>query len=339
VSYTPLEQLAPSTPSQVVAQEGDTLRSIAARVYGDESLWYLIADENGEVDPDGAVSPGRMLTIPSRVVSLANNAESFKPFDIQKAIGDVTPTQATPPPQLKNGCGFVGMVIVVVVAIIASVYLGPEVGTALVEAVGATSATGIAVATGVGYGIAAGIGSAVGQGIAMAVGAQEKFSWESVAATALTAGILKGVGVGPVAGEVTSTPQMLVNGAVASVVNQGVNVALGLQDSFNWRELAISSVSSAVAGKLTAGIDNKMNQAVVGGFTSAAVRRALGGRVEVDAVLADVFANVIGNSIVAKLHEQEVNLTAGMMAGVAPASQAAPEAEQSSEWWLDMSSS
>jgi hypothetical protein len=90
---------------------------------------------------------------------------------------------------------------------------------------------------------------------------------------------------------------LLVNGAVASVVNQGVNVALGLQDSFNWRELAISSVSSAVAGKLTAGIDNKMNQAVVGGFTSAAVRRALGGRVEVDAVLADVFANVIGSSI------------------------------------------
>jgi hypothetical protein len=327
----------------VVAQEDDTLRSIAARVYGDESLWYLIADENGEVDPDAAISPGRMLTIPSRVVSLANNAESFKPFDIQKAIGDVTPTQAAPPPPTKNGCGMLGMLIVFVVVAIVSYYAGPIAGQTVGNAFtgGAASATASAAAaaaplastsvagavtagatasaaaavtssaaylTGyaVGYGLAAGIGSAIGQGIAVAVGAQEEISWKGVAATALTAGLMQGAGSTGLISATSSIPQMLVQGAVGSVVNQGVNIALGLQDSFSWRELAISSVSSAVAGKLTQGMDSKVNQAVVGGFASAAVRRALGGRVEVDAVLADVFANVIGNSIVDRIETSSV---------------------------------
>jgi YD repeat-containing protein len=306
VNYTPLEQLAPTTPPQVVAQQGDTLRKIAARVYGDESLWYLIADENGELSPDAEIAPGRMLTIPSRVVSMANNAESFNPFNVGDVIGDLTPTQMAPPPAMKNGCGVLGMIIVFVVMIVVTYYTAGAAAGPMAEAsaaVGTSTVAGVgALTTGEAFAAAA-IGAAAGsiasQGVAMALGMQDKFSWKSVLGSALTAGIIAGSGINTMFGANPSFGQMMVQGAAASMVNQGVNLALGLQDSFSWREVAISSVSSAVSGELTEGIESKIGQGFIGSISSTVVRVAMGGRVEADAVLADVFANVIGNSITA----------------------------------------
>ena len=45
VNSTPISGYSDVPPS-IVAQAGDTLRIIAARVYGDEGLWYLIAQKN-----------------------------------------------------------------------------------------------------------------------------------------------------------------------------------------------------------------------------------------------------------------------------------------------------
>ena len=46
-------------------REGDSLRRIAKRVYGDEALWKAIRDANpGKVGPDGAVRAGVELSIP-----------------------------------------------------------------------------------------------------------------------------------------------------------------------------------------------------------------------------------------------------------------------------------
>jgi LysM repeat protein len=47
-------------------QDGDTLRSIARQAYGDEGLWYHIAEGNGlSGEPD--LQAGQTLTIPSSI--------------------------------------------------------------------------------------------------------------------------------------------------------------------------------------------------------------------------------------------------------------------------------
>jgi LysM repeat protein len=59
VNYTPVSGAYPAaTPATVVVQTGDTLRSIAGRVYGDVTLWYVIAEENGLTDPDADLADG-----------------------------------------------------------------------------------------------------------------------------------------------------------------------------------------------------------------------------------------------------------------------------------------
>ncbi len=123
VNFTPVSPHYPaSAPSQVVVQEGDTLRSIAARVFGDASLWYILAEANGLTNPDEKLAAGTQLDIPNKIVSLQNSADSFKPFDPGQAIGDATPTQ--PPP--KGGCGIAGMILMIVITIVVVYFVGPR---------------------------------------------------------------------------------------------------------------------------------------------------------------------------------------------------------------------
>lgn len=56
--------------------DGDTLQSVAAAVWGDASLWYLIADANGL--PGGApLAPGVSLIIPNKVHNIHNGASTW----------------------------------------------------------------------------------------------------------------------------------------------------------------------------------------------------------------------------------------------------------------------
>nr|WP_246455233.1 LysM peptidoglycan-binding domain-containing protein [Thermomonas brevis] len=58
--------------------EGDTLQSIAQRVYGNGSLWYVLAAANAVTDAE--LVAGSTLKVPS-VKTTANDATTFKPFD------------------------------------------------------------------------------------------------------------------------------------------------------------------------------------------------------------------------------------------------------------------
>ena len=52
-SYDPINptsQGASATGSRYTVRDGDSLRSIARNVWGDESLWYIIADANALID-------------------------------------------------------------------------------------------------------------------------------------------------------------------------------------------------------------------------------------------------------------------------------------------------
>lgn len=126
-SYDPINGLNyQSTASRYTVSEGDTLESIAATVWGDASLWYKIAEANG-LNSSAQLVAGMSLVIPSTVhVATQNNTNTYKVYDPNSAIGDTSPTAAKPP--RNNKCGMFGQISAAVVAIAATVYLGPVGG-------------------------------------------------------------------------------------------------------------------------------------------------------------------------------------------------------------------
>ncbi|WP_232522503.1 LysM peptidoglycan-binding domain-containing protein [Stenotrophomonas acidaminiphila] len=104
--------------TQVTVQSGDTLRSLAQRVYGNESLWYVIAAANA-LDGDSGDGPlvaGSSLTVPE-VKTSSNDASTFKPYNPGEISGPSTPSLPYIQPPSDSGCGKLGMVIMVVVAV------------------------------------------------------------------------------------------------------------------------------------------------------------------------------------------------------------------------------
>jgi hypothetical protein len=299
VNFEPISSRYPApTPSQYTVQSGDTLRAIATRIFGDGGLWYVIADANGlTIGPNDSLTEmvGQSLRIPNEVVAISNTADSFKPFNVGDALGETSPIQpALPPPRPKKGCGIVGMIIMVIVAVVVTVLSWGTMGPVM----------------------AAMLGSVASQLVGMAIGAQDKFSWKAVALAGITAGITAGTPIstiGTVVGEVTNS---IVGAAVQAVVNnavgQGVAIAMGMQDKFNWRSLAVSAVSAPIAnwasGKVGAAIDSKVGAAgsllsrnlsdATTSVVRAGVTLAMGGKVDVADVVGDIFGNFLGNSIV-----------------------------------------
>jgi LysM repeat protein len=146
-------------------RQGDTLQSIAQSLWGDAGLWYMLAEANG-LTGSTSLSAGQSLTIPARVSNLHNTAQTFKPYDAGKAIGDVQPGAPVPPPAKKGGCGIFGQILAYIVASLVVAVTG---NIPIVSAV---------------------LADAARQGVLIATGDQEKFSWKSVA----IAGIADGVG-------------------------------------------------------------------------------------------------------------------------------------------------
>lgn len=77
-SYQPLNPSSSGTGSAYTVRDGDTLASIAAAVWGDAALWYLIADANG-LGPSASLAAGTTLSIPGKVGNSHNDATTFKP--------------------------------------------------------------------------------------------------------------------------------------------------------------------------------------------------------------------------------------------------------------------
>jgi hypothetical protein len=101
-NYQPINNDYPAaTPSAYTVRAGDTLHSIARTMWGDASLWYLLAEANGLI----GTQPGTLL-IPNQVANIHNTSATFKPYNPGKALGDTMPTlPAAPPPQQPSGGG------------------------------------------------------------------------------------------------------------------------------------------------------------------------------------------------------------------------------------------
>ena len=336
-SYSPINAgSGGATAGRVTVGEGDTLRSIAQAVWGDASLWYMIAQANGLSGAE-SLAAGMTLAIPAKVANLHHTSDTFRVYDPNKAIGDISPTTPAPiKPQGKKGCGVVGQILVVVIAAavvwasqgaltsFSSTLIGTAFGTAA-----ATSAVGVAVAGAAGAAMAGALGSIAGQGFAVITGQQDKISWKGVAMAAIAAAVGGGPGPGNFAEMTTGAfAQGLVRGAASNAITQKVAVAVGLQDHFSWSAVAIGGIVSGVTswaggqiasltansaiGNATTGVAGAFNSSLTNGMLNNGLSGAAGAIVgagtrslikgtnfgdNIMAVLPDVIGATIGNAI------------------------------------------
>ncbi|MFC4312678.1 DUF6531 domain-containing protein [Steroidobacter flavus] len=326
-TFEPISSYYPApAPAQVTIQAGETLRSIATRVFGDGALWYVLADANGlTIGPDDSLSDkvGWSLRVPNEVVSMTNNAGTFKPFAAADALGDTTPIQpAPPPPKSGKGCGIVGQILIIVVAIVATVLTAGALAGAAGSGLGTMFAAGSSVLAGgatvagvtvvgsagaffTAAAIAGAVGSAISQGFAMAIGMQDSFSWEGVALSAAGAGISSAMGASSFLSGTSLSPTqaMMVNAATSNALNQGIGILVGAQDKFNWRNVAMAAMSAPIVKTAGQGVQKlgTFVTDVTESITGSLVRAAFGGKIDQKQVLVDAFGNALGNSIVEAL--------------------------------------
>lgn len=226
-NYEPVGPNYPGhTPARYTVKAGDTLIGIAAALWGDRALWYLLAEANGLSGGESLIA-GQVLTVPNKLTNVHNNSGTFRVYQPGEAIGDTSPTlpDAPPPPARGKGCAMLVSILIVAVVVVVSVYTagvatgwfaaaGVPAGAAASTAAGATTVSAAATGAGAaafslgttamagGAGLAgfmgamlgAAVGSAVGQGLSMAAGMQEEFSWRQVGLAALGAGVSAGIG-------------------------------------------------------------------------------------------------------------------------------------------------
>ncbi|WP_055936360.1 LysM peptidoglycan-binding domain-containing protein [Duganella sp. Root336D2] len=314
-NYQPITREYPAaTGSSYTVKAGDSLYSIAGAVWGDVSMWYLIADANG-LSAETELSAGQTLTIPNKVTNIHNNNGTFRPYEPGAIMGDVSPTlpdapMPAPPPK-KHGCGIVGQIIMVVVAVVVTAMTG-----------GAAAAFFGSQILGAMAGAA--LGSIASQAVGIAIGAQEKFNWKSVAISAVSAGVTSGVssyldpsaasmaaGASPGFGEALSGQGWTAvagRAVLSNVASQATANVLGLQKGFNWSSVAVSAISAPITSKISEKIGSSdwanANSALrifatstASAVVSAATRVAVvGGRMSWEAVAVDAVSNALGSS-------------------------------------------
>ncbi len=255
-NYTPVGTNYPAqSPTSYVVNQGDTLRSIALAVFGDGNLWYIIADANG-LRSDADLKAGQTLTIPNQITNVHNDYKTFKPYNAGQLIGDTTPYLPTPdplpPPEGEGGgCGIIGQIILVIVAIVVAIYTEDWVDAMQIADYGVADATVSAVA-------AAGASNIAVQAAANAMDMQHGFNWGSFATSVLSAGvgatIASTYGQGGLAegvfGVTDKLGQQILNGGLNNAINQGINIVTGQQEHFDWGNVAAAAISAPVTSSL-----------------------------------------------------------------------------------------
>ena len=274
--------------------DGETLAGIAQALWGDRSMWYLIADANG-LTLSSALKAGQLLVIPNKVTNIHNNSSTWRPYNAGEAIGRTDPTVPVPPPPAKKGCGTLGTVIMAAVAVAVMATLGPV----------AVSALGSQV---LGYAAAAAAASVASQGVGLAIGQIDSFSWKAVGQAAFGGAITGGIAA--YANTAGSALQSLSGtGWVASAGKAALGSAatMALKGDWNWRNVMISAVSagvgqavgSVVGGEAWAQAGNGFGARLTSGLAGSLVARSLtgGNRASFETVFASTLGNAIGESL------------------------------------------
>jgi hypothetical protein len=270
-SYDPINGYdSGATAINYVIKQGDTLQSLARQIWGDANLWYLIAQANG-LNANSVLQVGSSIVIPNNQIhNFHNNSSTFRVYNPNLAIGDVSPTApeipAPPPPppppptRRGGGCGLIGKIFIAVVAIaVAAVTYGVLSGPASSFAAsslgfsgalaggGVAAGSSAAIAGGVLAGAAGGIaGAVVGQGLEVATGLQNSFDWGAVALGAMGGALGGGFAGAGAFGSLGEIGGAVARGVTGSIVTQGIGVATGLQSHFDWAGVAAAGVGAGV---------------------------------------------------------------------------------------------
>ncbi|NEX64918.1 LysM peptidoglycan-binding domain-containing protein, partial [Noviherbaspirillum galbum] len=261
-----------SGPAQYrVQKDGETLQSIAKAVWGDASLWYVLADANGMAG-DATLKAGDMVTIPVKSNAIRSDYQTVKAYDASKVIGDLAPS--LPMPAADQGCGVVGQVIQTVIVVVVSAYFGPIAG------------------------------NIAGQFAGNMMGTQDGFNLKSMAMAAVSEGVSEGMPNMPSTGNTVA--DTAVRAAAVNATTQAISVATGLQDHFSWANVAGAALGSMAGDAIGEGLKDSafaqqfgprgvsIARAIGAGMVTAAAR---GGSVSVGQVARDAFGNELGNSL------------------------------------------
>jgi phage tail protein X len=292
----------------VVTVGGDTLQTVAQRVYGNASLWYVIADANNLEDPNAGLTEGIELKTPAVQVT-SNNASTLKPYDPNSAIGSTTPSlpYILPPPS-PNYCY--------------------EVAAVLTRAVGDLLAP-----------FTYGVSAAVGETIA------EKFENWGHLRNGYDVGTIAMAGVNGYLGGDTYLDPGPVNSGLTAVINDvgatAIDKALGRPTHFSWKSVAVDAVEQAASYELfgndgtTQGQVNQ-NPSLTGGFNWKAAVEAAGESVANAGIRYGLDKAIIGKAQWSWGQVGAQALGQGLVAGLTTpeqptqASQAAPTIAESS---------
>jgi hypothetical protein len=295
---------------------GETLKTVARNVLGDSSLWWRIAEANGlAVSGDGELTAGQTLSIPKLALN-ANNADTFQPYDPSRVTGSLDSVLPAPAGQ-GGGCGALGKIIMVAVAVVVAAMVGPAITAALQNAAfaglgsGALSSAGFATLASAApvLGTAAGatLGSITSQAAGNLMGVQDGFSWKQVGLAAIAGGVsggLQGVNLTSataIDGGAASFGNVIARATMGNVLGQGIGIVTGLQNSFNWRSVTASAVGAGVGIRVSRDLPSGLNPYVAAGITSVAAGTAAavmnGGKISIQQIAIDAFGNALGNSL------------------------------------------
>lgn len=287
------ESYPASAVSSTVVLLGDTLQSIAARVYGNPSLWFVIADANG-LDVTQPLTEGMQLLVPNTVKSGRIDSNAHAVYNQSEIIGSNLPNMRLKPQHMSCGQIF-AMIIVIIIAIVIIYYsegtaseLSAElVAWAEVEIAGA-AAIAITAATYVAVGAAiAAATSIIQQGVMMAMGYQHKFSWKSVGESA-AAGAVSGLAEGVVSGLETAGMAAKM-GSYAKVADAAIHVAGSAAMQYLQNGKITSWSSLAMAGMQGYfGFDDRVGKNEYASLADKAAKQGLDAKVFRD--VSDAFA-------------------------------------------------
>lgn len=335
-----------SSPGTYTVQSGDTLQGIARKLWGDASLWYMLADANGISSNDG-LGVGVSLSVPTVNNNVHNNSDTFKPYDASKIIGKTEAEPIAPP--APSGCGsMIVSIVVIVVAVIVAWYVAPAIMGAAGTSAATAGASSAGVAAGAGAagasmgtaattsmvgnmvagaaigGISAAAGNAAGQLTGMALGMQDGFDMASVFRSGAQGAL--GGAVGAIAGAASNWAFTSDVGriAVKSAIQAGGNFLtsrlMGSNAAFSWKAMAANVAGSMaghyssqnVFGNSEAGLFARdFTSSFAGGAAENLAREMMdiGGKRDWVSVATDAFGNALGNSLAGK-HRAEAQAIA-----------------------------
>jgi YD repeat-containing protein len=287
-TYTGVSSPSLSAPPSTYSVQGasETLQSIAQNIWGDSKLWYLIADANA-LDSNSQLTAGQILNIPARVNTVHNDYATFKPYNATDAIGSTDPT--LPAPSSGGGCGAVGKIIAVAIAVAVTIFTGNPA-----------------------------LGNIAAQLFNMATGQQSGFDWKSAALSYVSyeiAGQLQlpgDGGTGSVMSWQPDLPAAIARAAIVNAATQTIGVVTGLQQGFSWQSVAASGIGAGVGTMVGSALNgtslfdnaqlNNFAKAGITGFsTGLTTAVARGGKIAVLQVATDAFGNALGESVAGQL--------------------------------------